>query len=109
MLEDQDEVNEERIRRKKEKKIAKHFYIQINDNRAKIINFIIKEKQHLRRKGKVIRLISKYNINIAERQNVRININNENKSIDIIGDWCAASWGLGEYIVEYWINEIEEK
>lgn len=109
MIEDQDDINEEAINRKKDKILTKHFEILINDKRRKIINYIIKEKIHLERKGKIIRLISKYNLTITERDNVRIEINHRDKSISILGDWCVAYGGLGQYNVEYWINEIEEK
>jgi hypothetical protein len=109
MIEDPDDINEEAISRKKDKVLTKHFEILINDNRIKIINYIIKEKIHLERKGKIIRLISKYNLSITDRENVRIKINHRHKSISILGDWCVAYGGLGQYTIEYWINEIEEK
>ena len=108
MLDNIDDINDEKINRRKDKKLSKHFDILINDIKIKIVNFLIKDKNYLNREGKVIRLISKYNININDRKNVRIKINHNNKSIDIVGDWCSASWGLGQYIVEYWIIEIDE-
>ncbi len=108
MLDNIEDLDGENIRRKNDKKISKHYDILINDNKIKIVKFLIKDKKHLDIQGKIIRLISKYNINVADRKNVRIKINYNNKSIDIIGDWCVASWGLGQYIVDYWILEINE-
>jgi hypothetical protein len=51
-----DDIQEENIRRNKDKKLSKHFDILINGQTYKIINFIIKESNSRFIKGKVIKL-----------------------------------------------------
>lgn len=108
MFEKDENENEKNIRRKKDKKLSKHFDILINDQKYKIINFLFKESKSVERQGKTIQLISKLDIQISERKNVNIKINQNGKNYQIIGDWHLAWWGIGQNYVEYWINEINE-
>ena len=102
------EENEENIRKKKDKKLSKHFEILLNNQKFKIVNFIFKEKETAKRKGKTIQLISKIDIQIEQRKNVTIEIIHNDKSYQIDGDWASAHWGIGQSYVEYWINEMIE-
>ena len=102
------EENEENIRKKKDKKLSKHFEILLNNQKFKIVNFIFKEKETAKRKGKTIQLISKIDIQIEQRKNVKIEINQNEKNYKIDGDWASAHWGIGQSNVEYWINEMIE-
>ena len=102
------EETEENIRKKKDKKLSKHFEILLNNQKFKIVKLIFKEKETAKRKGKTIQLISKIDKQILERTNVKIEINQNDKSYKIDGDWASAHWGIGKSYVEYWINEIVE-
>ncbi len=109
MFEIENENNEENIRRKKDKKISKHFDILINNEKHKIIKFLFKDNITIEREGKVIQLISKFNIQIADRVNVKIVIEQKGETFEIIGDCRVAWWGVGQCYVEYWINEMKKK
>jgi hypothetical protein len=100
-----DDIQEENIRRKKNKKISKHFDILINDQTYKIVNFIIKETKNKFRQGKTIKLISKFKITNSDMKDVRIEIKHDDKEYNILADWAGASYRIGENIVKYWIKE----
>ena len=40
---------------------------------------------------------------------IKILLVENEKEIEIIGDWVFAHWGNGNYCVAYWINEINRK
>lgn len=109
MFKNNNEENEQNIRRKKDKKLSKHFDITINNQKYKIVNFLFKENKTDDREGKTIQLISKLNIQISERKNVKIEIKQDGKLLEVNGDWHFEWWGIGHNYVEYWINQIDEK
>jgi hypothetical protein len=112
MFEKDEDFQEKNIRKKQDRKLSKHFDIYVNGEKTKIVNFLFKDFEHFERKGKIIQLISKYNLNISERENVKIHIEHKKSEIDIVGDWCVAAYGNGIFEVSYWINEssgIEEQ
>ena len=109
MLEKDDDANEERIRRKKDKKIAKHFTILLNGEKYRIVSYQIKNENINDRAGKLIQLISKFDIMIVERKNVKLEIQNSDKNLEILGDWAYGWWSAGKYCNAYWINELYEK
>lgn len=102
-------MDEESIRKKKDKKLKKSFDITINGKKVKIVNFIFKLKKNLDREGRVIRLISKHDIYSKESKNITIKINRDNKVIIIVGEWCSFSMNVGCQIAEYWVNEYIEE
>lgn len=103
-----DDIREENIRRRKDKKLSKHFDILINGQTYKIVNFIIKESNSRFIKGKIIKLISKYRINLDEKD-VRIEINHNGKSYNILADYICAHYCVGENIIEYLIKHKTNK
>jgi hypothetical protein len=105
MKENDDDFQEKNIRKKQDKKLAKHFDIYINNQKFKVINYLFKENRG-DRTGKYIHLISKFDIQISQTQNVKIVIFENQTRIEINGDWAFASWGVGNYNVGYWINNL---
>ena len=99
--------SEEKTSRKLDKNLSKHFTIKLNNKKVKIVNYLIKDYKRNERQGKIIELISKYNILTPTNQKVIIVINHD-KQINIAGDWAHASFGNGIYKNGYWINEITE-
>jgi hypothetical protein len=109
MFENGNDFQEENLRRKKDKKISKHFDIFINGEKFRIVNYFIKFENHGERKGEFVHLISKFNIMISEKENVKILIIENETEIEIIGDWAFTSWNIGNYNVGYWINHITKQ
>ena len=112
MFEKDEDFQEKNIRRKQDKKLSKHFDISINDEKLKIVNYFFKVENHGERKGNYIQLISKFNILIPEKTNVKILLVENETEIEIIGDWRSTVYGNGIYEVSYWINKssgIEEQ
>lgn len=109
MIESEKEDKENFIRKKQDKKIAKHFDIYINGVRFKVVKYLFKTESKGKRTGNYIEFISKFNIIIAERENVKIEILEGETRIEIFGDWAFASWNVGNYNVGYWINDLNKK
>ena len=105
-MEDENDFQEKHIRKEQNKKLSKHFDILINGQKFKIVNYLFKTESKGDRKGEYIRLLSKFDIIISERENVKIEIYDGENVIKIIGDWASTSWKVGNYSVEYWINDL---
>jgi len=60
MLDFDKDFVDENIRKKKDRKLSKHFDILLNNTKVKIVNFIIKDNVDLDRNGKIIRLKIQY-------------------------------------------------
>ncbi|MBG6188426.1 hypothetical protein [Flavobacterium sp. CAN_S2] len=108
MFENDNDFQEENLRRKKDKKISKHFDIFIEDEKFKIVNYFIKFENRGERKGEYLQLISKFNIIISKKEDVKILISGNKTEIEIIGDWAFTSWNVGNYNVGYWIKEFKK-
>lgn len=109
MFENEEDFIEENINKKKNKKVSKHFEILMNGRKTKILNFLIKDYKHLDRTGKIIQLISKFNITLSQRNNVKLEISKDGEMIEIVGDWCVEWYGVGQHYIVYWINEMKVK
>ncbi len=109
MFENDEDSIEENINKKKGKKVSKHFEILINGRKIKIANFQIKDYKNSERSGKIIKLISKFKILDSQRKNVKLEIKNEGKFIELVGDFYCSVTDAGIYTVYYWINKIDEK
>ena len=109
MIEKNEDFQEKNIRRKQDKNLSKHFDVYINDKKFKVANYLFKVENRGERKGEYIQLISKFDIQIPERENVKIVLMENETEIEIIGDWAFAHWGNGNYCVAYWINETKRK
>lgn len=109
MIENEDDFQEKNIRQKQDKKLSKHFDIFINDEKVKILNYLFKVENIGVRKGDYIQLISKFNIQTSDRENVKIIIIEGENKIEIHGDWAYASWNVGNHCVAYWINNMIKK
>ena len=108
MQDSDEEKTEKHIRKKQDKKLSKHFDIRLNGQQFKIIKYLIKDKVSNERQGKVIQLLSKFNIMIDETKNVKIEITTDTDKLEIIADWASGHWSTGNYNVAYWINKCKK-
>jgi hypothetical protein len=109
MLESEDDFQEKNIRKKQDKKLSKHFDIFINDEKFKVLNYLFKVENHGAQKGNYIQLISKFDIQHPQRENVKIVIIEGENKIEIDGDWAFAYWSVGNYCIAYWIKNMSKK
>lgn len=96
---------EETIRKKKDKKLGKHFDGMINDQKIKLLNYRIKKYETRFESIEVIELISKVKFDGLAEKNALIWIKKGDQTIKILGDWKYAWNGPGNYGVAYSIKE----
>ncbi|MFV0330497.1 MAG: hypothetical protein ACK5KL_11875 [Dysgonomonas sp.] len=103
-----DEDNEEKINKKKEKKLSKHFDILINNRKVKILNYQIKDYKTSLEDGKSLILISKFQFDRADRGEdyADIEIITEKEKLVIKGEWKSAWSSSGNYGMTYLIKEL---
>ncbi len=106
-----DENNEEKIRRKKDKKLSKHFDILVDNTKIKILNYHIKDHVTPFENDKVIILISKLKFDKIQqtKNDVIIRINTEKENILIKGEWKYAWHSAGNYGVAYLIKDFSQE
>lgn len=104
-VEEKDDIENE-IRKKKSKKLSKHFNILVNGEKTKILNYLIKDFKNDYDCGQVIELISKIKfktIKREDRENVIIIIENDKEKIIIEGKAKSGSYSVGNYLMSFLI------
>lgn len=104
-----EEINEEYIKKKKDRKISKHFDIIIDDKKFKIINYLFKDYATDIKKGKKITLISKFKLPMNYHVDTTIKINYKNDNLIIKGFFISGSYGNGVNIASYSIEDMIKK
>ena len=99
--------SESRIANKKARKIAKHFTILINGKKIKIINYRFKKYQDQFETGQIVELISKIKFP-ALPESAIIEIDRDGRRIQIQGKRKCGSYGPGNYIESFIVNEIND-
>ena len=99
---------EDRIRKRKDKKLSKHFDGTINDVKIKFLNFRYKIHSSPVETVDVIEIISKVKFHELDREDVIIRLKKESLTVEIIGDWKYGWSGPGENCVAYSIKKKTE-
>lgn len=100
--------NEEKIRKRKDKKLLKHFSGVINNVKIKIVNYRFKKHKTPFETVDVIELLSKIKFHKLQKEDALIQIENENFILELTGDWKYEWSGPEENCVAYSIkNKIE--
>ena len=92
---------EDRIRKRKDKKLSKHFEGVINDVKIKFLNFRFKTHSTPEETIDVIEIISKIKFQELNKEDVLIRLKKEDLTVEINGDWKYGWSGPGEHCVAY--------
>jgi len=101
-------INEERFRKRKDKKLSKHFDGVVNDVKIKILNFRFKTHKTPTETVDVIEILSKVKFHELDREDVMIRIEKEDCIVEVNGDWKYGWSGPGEHCVAYSIKKKTE-
>ncbi|MGB6035452.1 MAG: hypothetical protein WBG42_04230 [Cryomorphaceae bacterium] len=100
---------EDRIRKRKDKKLSKHFEGAINDLKIKFLNFRFKTHTTPKETIDVIEIISKIKFQELDKEGVLIRLTKEDLTVEINGDWKYGWSGPGEYCVAYSVKKKTER
>jgi len=92
---------EDRIRKRKDKKLSKQFEGVINDVKIKFLNFRFKTHSTPEETIDVIEIISKIKFQELNKEDVLIRLKKEDLTVEINGDWKYGWSGPGEHCVAY--------
>jgi hypothetical protein len=96
---------EDRIRKRKDKKLTKHFEGTINDVKIKFLTFRFKTHSTPEKTTDVVEIISKVKFHELDKEDVIIKLDKESLKVEINGDWKYGWSGPGENCVAYSIKK----
>jgi hypothetical protein len=104
-----DEDQGARIRSQKDRKLSKHYEVLIGDQKTKIVNHSITERRRDGQPTRLLTLRSKLTFPGVSREPVAIEIQEQGRTLRVVGRFDCAMHSPGNYTQVFVVDELTEQ